>query len=182
MTGKHRSGQTAHPDPAGNIAGIQVDDLRTESVDLRDIVNAAIETCRPRFEASGHDLILGLPPDPVVLAADAVRLVQVFANVLDGAARYSGPNGTIVVSVEALLREITVRVMDGGLGNAAEFLPHVFDLFSQVDQTNSRRHDDMGIGLKLAKRIVELHQGSVEAFSAGPGLGSTFTVRLPRDA
>jgi len=157
-------------------------ELRKEPIDMRDIVGAAVETCRAQLDANGNDLILGLPPQPVALTADPLRLIQVVTNLLDNAVKYSEVNGTIIVHLEDLQNEVIVRVMDDGMGIAAEFLPHVFDLFAQAEEANSHGREGMGIGLNLVKRIVELHRGAVDAFSAGPGMGSTFTVRLPRNA
>ncbi len=154
-------------------------ELRKEPLDLRDVVNAAVETCRPQFDAANHALIRLLPPEPVALEADSFRLTQVLTNLLENSAKYSERNGVTVVSIESTASDVTLRIVDRGIGIAAEFLPHVFDLFAQADQARARH--GMGIGLSLVKRIVELHQGTVKAFSAGLGSGSTFTVRLPRN-
>jgi signal transduction histidine kinase len=95
------------------------------------------------------------------------------------AAKYSERDEAIVIRVEITHSEVTIRIVDHGMGITAEFLPRVFDLFVQADQARARSRHGMGIGLNLVKRIVELHRGTVDAFSAGPGFGSTFTVRLP---
>ena len=154
--------------------------LHKERIDLRDIVRAAVETCRPQLDAGHHTLILRLPSEPVDIEADSTRLTQVVTNLLDNAAKFSDRLGKIVVAMECSEAEVLIRVVDRGIGIAPEFLPRVFDLFVQADQTRSRSTAGMGIGLNLVKRIVELHGGTVEAFSAGIGSGSSFTVRLPR--
>lgn len=155
-------------------------ELRKERIDLRQVIDAAVETCRPQLDAGHHTLILQLPSTPLDVDADSARLVQVFTNLLDNSAKYSECNGTIIISAEATHRDITVRITDRGTGISAELLPRVFDLFVQADQARARARSGMGIGLNLVKRIVELHEGDVDAFSAGPGLGSVFTIRLAR--
>lgn len=154
-------------------------ELRTERVDVRDIVRAAIETCRPQLDAGHCTLIVRMPSESVDIDADPVRLTQVLTNLLDNSAKFSERLGKIVVSVERSLADVSIRVADRGIGIAADFLPHIFDLFVQADQARARSYNGMGIGLSLVKRLVELHGGKVEVFSDGPGLGSTFTVRLP---
>lgn len=156
-------------------------ELRTERIDVRKIITAAIETCRPRIDAGSNRLILRLPLAPVEVEADPVWITQALTNLLDNSAKYSEREGTIVVSLESTQSEITLRVADRGMGIAAEFLPRIFDLFVQADEARARSSHGMGLGLSLVKRIVELHRGKVDAFSAGPGLGSTFTIRLPKE-
>lgn len=155
-------------------------DLRKEAVDLRDVVNAAVETCRPSIDGADHVLVLSLPSQPVVLDIDPVRVTQVLTNLLENAAKFSDRNGRIVVSFGYSDTTVSIRVLDHGIGISPEFLPHVFDLFAQGDQARARSNVGMGIGLNLVKRIVELHKGTVEVFSAGRGSGTTFTVHLPR--
>jgi two-component system, sensor histidine kinase len=104
----------------------------------------------------------------------------VLTNLFDNAAKYSEPFGMISVSVEDVPNEVSVRVVDQGIGIPDDALPRIFDLFVQTDSARARWHGGMGIGLSVVKRIIELHRGTVHAFSAGPDLGSTFTVRLPR--
>jgi signal transduction histidine kinase len=155
--------------------------LLKERIDLRRIVKAAVEASRPQLDASHQKLILRLPSDPVDIDADPIRVTQVITNLLDNSAKYSERGGTVAVSVESTVSDVMIRVVDQGIGITAEFLPRVFELFVQADQVRALPGQGMGIGLSLVKRIVELHQGTVQAFSAGPGLGSTFTVRLPRN-
>lgn len=157
-------------------------ELRKEAVDVRDVINASAEACRPLFDAGMHTLIRLLPPMAVSVEADPLRLIQVVTNLLDNAAKYSKRGSSVVIRVEQSAREVAIRIVDHGIGIGAEFLPRVFDLFSQSDQARAHSRHGLGIGLNLVKRIVELHHGVVDAFSAGPELGSTFTVRLPRNA
>jgi signal transduction histidine kinase len=156
-------------------------DLRKEATDLRDVVSAAAETCQPQVDAAHQTLILCLPSQPVVLEIDADRITQVLTNLLDNAVKFSDRLGNIVVSLESSDTTVSIRVRDHGIGIAPELLPHVCDLFVQADEARARSNAGMGIGLNLVKRIVELHGGAVEVFSAGLGSGTTCTVRLPRN-
>lgn len=155
-------------------------ELHKEIVDLRDLVNSAAAVCRTQLEAGHFAVVLLLPPQPVMIRLDPLRMSQVLTNLLDNAAKYSEPYGMIVVSVEDTPAEVRLRVVDHGIGIPADDLPRVFDLFMQAECARARSRRGMGIGLNVVKRIVELHRGTVQAFSAGPDLGSTFTVRLPR--
>src|SRR5262249_37428841 len=137
------------------------------------------ETSRPLLEARGHALAVELLPEPVLVEADATRLAQVFANLLNNAAKYTNDGGRIGVTVERQGAQAVVRVRDTGIGIPTELLPHVFDLFTQGDRSLARSEGGLGIGLTLVKSLVELHGGRVEAFSEGPGQGSEFVVRLP---
>ncbi|MGI9013634.1 MAG: PAS domain S-box protein [Phycisphaerales bacterium] len=154
-------------------------ELRTERVDLAKVVQNAVETSRPLIEEMGHDLTVTLPPQPVYLDADPTRLAQVFLNLLNNSAKYTEPGGDIRLTAELQGRDVLVAVKDTGIGIAADKLPGVYDLFSQVEGVSSRQQGGLGIGLSLVKRLVEMHGGSVEAHSDGRGKGSTFTVRLP---
>ena len=153
--------------------------LQKSSVSLREVVNTAVETSRPLMEAGGHHLQLALGDEPVVLDADLTRLAQVFANLLNNAARYSAPGSTITVAASRSEARVEVAVRDTGYGIPAEMLSRVFDSFTQVDRSPDVPRSGLGIGLTLVKRLVELHGGSVEARSEGPGRGSEFIVRLP---
>lgn len=152
-------------------------ELRRERVLLADAVNTAVETARPLIEAAGHDLQVSLPPGPVFLDADLTRLAQVFSNLLTNSAKYTEPGGRICLSAERRGGEVVVRVTDNGIGIPAEALPHIFDMFSQVDRSVERNTGGLGIGLALVKGLVEKHGGTVTAESECKG--STFTVRLP---
>jgi signal transduction histidine kinase len=152
--------------------------LRLEPLDLRDCVRQAVETARPLLEAKRHELRLDLPPDPLPLAADATRVDQVIGNLLRNAAKYTDPGGHIEVAAAARDGEVVVSVRDDGRGIPAALLPQVFDLFVQGYETE-RAGSGLGIGLTMVRRLVELHGGSVEARSDGPGKGAEFVVRLP---
>ena len=152
-------------------------ELRKTRVLLADAVTAAVETAGPVIEAAGHDLQVSLPPDPVFLEADLTRLAQVFGNLLTNSAKYTEPGGRIRVSAETGAGQVTVTVQDNGIGIPAAALPHVFDMFSQVDRGVERGAGGLGIGLALVKGLVEMHHGTVTAESDGGG--STFRVRLP---
>jgi signal transduction histidine kinase len=154
-------------------------ELRRERVELASVIRNAVETSRPLIEAAAHELCLALPDRAIYVDADASRLSQVFANLLNNAAKYTEPGGTITLSAERHGIETVVTVRDDGAGIPPEMLPHIFNLFTQVDRTLSRSQGGLGIGLTLVQRLVAMHGGSVEARSEGPGKGSEFAVRLP---
>jgi signal transduction histidine kinase/CheY-like chemotaxis protein len=154
-------------------------ELRKERVELAAVVASAVETSRPLIEASGHELTVTLPPEPIPLDADLTRLAQTFSNLLNNAARYTEQGGHIWLTAERHGGEVMVKVRDTGLGIPADMLPKIFEMFTQVDRSLERSQGGLGIGLTLVKRLVEMHGGSVEARSDGPGKGSEFTVRLP---
>jgi PAS domain S-box-containing protein len=154
-------------------------ELRMERVPLAAVVEAATETSRPLIEAGRHKLAVQLPADPIWLQADPVRLAQVFANLLNNAAKYTEEGGQIWLTAELRGNEITVSVKDSGIGIAAEMLPHVFEIFSQAEPALVRAQGGLGIGLSLVKRMVELHNGNIEVRSDGLGRGSEFLVHLP---
>jgi len=154
-------------------------ELKRERVALAAIVQSAVETSRPLVEAAGHQLGVLLPEEPVVLDADPVRLAQVLTNLLNNAAKYTDPGGQIWLSAWREGANLVLSVRDTGVGIPPEQLPSVFDLFSQADRSYGRAQGGLGIGLTLVRALVELHDGSVEARSDGPGKGSEFVVRLP---
>ncbi len=153
--------------------------LRKEPVLLADVVARAVELARPLVDARGHALTVSLPPEPVRVEADAVRLTQVFANLLGNAAKYTPPRGSIWLTAECVGDEVAVRVRDTGVGLPPELLPHIFDLFVQGDASLDRTRGGLGIGLTLVRALVELHGGRVEARSAGLEKGSEFVAWLP---
>jgi PAS domain S-box-containing protein len=153
--------------------------LHLESIDLRGVVAVAVEATRAAIDRRGHELSVALPPQPVWLQADPARLEQVIVNLLDNAGKYTEPGGHIWLSLESEGGTAVLRVRDSGVGIAANVLPHVFDLFTQADRSLDRSAGGLGIGLSLVRALVELHHGSAEACSAGPGQGSAFVVRLP---
>jgi signal transduction histidine kinase/PAS domain-containing protein/ActR/RegA family two-component response regulator len=155
-------------------------ELRLERVDLGAVIRDAVEASRPAIEAGDHALVMALPLEPIIMRADHARLSQVFANLLNNAAKYSETGGRIEVSLETSSRDAIVQIRDSGIGIEPEMLPRVFDMFVQEDQTLERARGGLGIGLTLVRSIVELHGGRVEASSLGAGQGSCFSVRLPR--
>jgi PAS domain S-box-containing protein len=153
--------------------------LRKERVELAAVVRSAVEAARPCVGAQAHELTIMLPDPPVYLQADPIRLAQVYSNLLTNAAKYTEKGGHIWLTAERQSGEVVVSVRDTGIGIAAEHLPRLFEMFSQVDSALERSQGGLGIGLSLVRGLVELHGGSVEARSGGPGRGSEFIVRLP---
>jgi signal transduction histidine kinase/ActR/RegA family two-component response regulator len=154
-------------------------DVRHEPLDLVSVVRAAIETSRPLLDAAGHALAVEVPAEPLVVAGDAVRLTQVFTNLLTNAARYTADGGSIVVSIAREGAEATVTVRDNGIGIPAAQLDSVFDMFTQVSRAERGAQGGLGIGLTLVRSLVTMHGGRVEARSNGNGTGSEFIVQLP---
>ncbi len=154
-------------------------ELHTEPIDLAAVVACSVEASRPLLDARRHELTVQLPGQPLWVEGDATRLTQVLGNLLNNAAKYTPEGGHICLTVEAGEKEATVRVRDDGRGIAADFLPRVFDLFTQGDPSPARSEGGLGIGLTLVKSLVGMHGGRVEAHSDGPGHGSEFVVRLP---
>ncbi|WP_396616300.1 response regulator [Lysobacter soli] len=156
--------------------------LRRASTILQDVIAAAVDTARPLIEEGGHTLELQLPEAPVPLDADHARLAQVFANLLNNAAKYSDAKGRIELGAALEGEEVQVWIRDSGIGLTAEQMDTVFEMFHQVDTTVERSRGGLGIGLTLVQRLTEMHGGRVEVHSEGPNRGSTFRVRLPRSA
>ena len=157
-------------------------EMRREWVDLRGILQGAVEAARPAIDAQGHAVEMFLPATPLWTNADPTRLAQVLSNLLNNAIKYTARDGRIRISGAAGEREVSLTVEDTGVGIPAEMLPVIFDMFTQFPGHRDRSHGGLGIGLTLAKRLVELHGGTIEAHSEGPGRGSTFTVKLPSAA
>jgi signal transduction histidine kinase/CheY-like chemotaxis protein len=153
--------------------------LRREAVDLASIIDTAIETARPVINARRHHLHLQLPPLPVRLNVDPLRIAQVLANLLTNAAKYSDAGGDIWIAAHAEGDTLVLSVRDSGIGIEPDMLPRIFTMFSQAQVALDRSDGGLGIGLALVKGLVELHGGTVHADSPGPRGGSTFTVRLP---
>jgi signal transduction histidine kinase/ActR/RegA family two-component response regulator len=154
--------------------------LSTETLDLRDITADAVEQARPLIEARGHQLSLHLPPEPAITRGDHKRLVQIVVNLLNNAAKYTPDGGRISLVVVPMPTEHVLTVTDNGIGMTAELATRAFELFAQAERTPDRSQGGLGLGLALVRTLVDLHGGTVEASSQGPGMGSTFTVRLPR--
>ena len=154
--------------------------LSREPVELQEVIGTAVEQCRVLIESRGQRLSLALPPAPVLVTGDDVRLVQIVANLLSNASKYSDPDGEIALWLAAEDVAAVIGVRDQGIGIAPELLPHIFDLFTQADRTAARSQGGLGLGLALVKRLVELHGGRVEAHSEGLSRGAEFIVRIPR--
>ncbi len=154
-------------------------DLRQEPVNLPAIIEQGIETVSDLVDKHKHQLVLRLPAEPVWLRGDVARLTQVVANLMHNAAKYTEEQGVIELSLEREDDKAVITVSDNGVGIDRQLLPHVFDLFEQGDRSLDRSQGGLGIGLTLVKRLVELHQGTVEAHSAGVGQGASFKVVLP---
>jgi PAS domain S-box-containing protein len=153
--------------------------LRRQHIELRSIVNDAVETSRPLIEQAGHTLRVELPVEPVIVHADATRLAQVLMNLLNNAAKYTERGGRIDLLAAVEGETLVIRVRDTGVGIPAQMLGRVFEMFAQEDRSLERSRGGLGIGLSLARRLVAMHDGELEAHSDGPGHGSEFIVRLP---
>jgi PAS domain S-box-containing protein len=155
--------------------------IRREPTDLSVVLTRAVESVRPLMETRRQILSIETPERPITVEADLDRLSQVVTNLLDNAAKYTPEGGRISVVVERLDTEkkVLLRVRDTGIGMTPEVLETIFELFSQADHSLDRSAGGLGIGLTLARRLVEMHRGTLEAFSAGPGRGSEFVITLP---
>ena len=153
--------------------------LRREDVDLRSIFNTAVEMAKPLVESRKHHLEVAPLSEPLWVSGDSTRLIQVVSNLLTNAAKYTPEGGHIWFSAAREGKTVTIRVRDDGVGIPKEMAARVFDLFTQVDPARDSRTGGLGIGLALVRRLVELHEGTVEATSDGPSKGSEFIVRLP---
>jgi PAS domain S-box-containing protein len=157
-------------------------DLQKQRINLKMVVESAVESSRPLIDASEQRLVVRLPEQPVEIDADLTRLAQVLQNLLNNAAKYTPRGGRIELAADVEGREAVIRVRDDGIGIPRDMLDRVFEMFVQVDRRIERATGGLGIGLTLVKRLVELHGGRVAAFSPGPGRGSEFVVRLPLPA
>ena len=153
--------------------------LRRAPVDLAQVVSTAVETSRPLIEARGHQLTVALPEPPLHVDADAARLAQVLSNLLNNAAKYTRGAGRIDLLAELADGEVCLRVRDTGIGIAPEMLPRVFDLFVQAESSTDRTQGGLGVGLTLARQLIEMHGGTIEARSEGLGRGAEMVVHLP---
>jgi len=156
--------------------------LARDEIDLRRVIADAVEQVRPLIESRRHQLVLHLPPEaePTLVQGDYKRLVQVLANLLNNAAKYSPEDGKLSLRMDISGEQVLISVTDSGIGISAELLPTVFELFSQAERTPDRAQGGLGLGLALVKSLVELHGGMVTAHSEGRNRGSEFTLRLPR--
>lgn len=153
--------------------------LTLSPVDVVVLVDRAIEISRPLIEGRRHRLTVDLPPEPLTVVGDLLRLTQVLANLVNNAAKYTDEGGEIRIDATRVQREVVIRVTDNGAGIAADMVPRVFDLFAQADTTLDRSTGGLGLGLTLVRQLVALHGGSVHAQSKGRGKGSQFVVHLP---
>jgi signal transduction histidine kinase/CheY-like chemotaxis protein len=154
-------------------------DLRKETVELHRLIVQAVELVQPIIESQRDLLHLSLPPEPVWIQADRVRMIQVFSNLLNNAVKYMQPEGSIHLTMRRDGNFVEVLIRDSGIGIAAEELPHVFDPFSQAQRARDRSQGGLGIGLSLVRGIMQMHGGEVTAHSEGPDRGSEFCVRMP---
>ena len=153
--------------------------LERAKVELTSTLRLAVETCQPDMDKRLQRLTLALPPSPVNVDGDAVRLAQVFSNLLDNASKYTPKGGAITLAMTREDAALAISVRDNGVGISAEALPHIFDLFMQDTHARTLHNGGLGIGLAVVRELVEAHGGSVVASSAGSGLGSDFVVTLP---
>jgi diguanylate cyclase len=160
--------------------------LERRIVDLAGIIDVAVQTCLPAIEARHHSFQRLGTPGPLSVDGDALRLAQVFSNLLQNAAKYTPDGGEISLATAAAAGDaVTITVSDNGIGITAQAMPHVFELFVQDEHAMAHDQGGMGIGLAVVRELVEAHGGTVAAHSAGKGLGSEFVVTLPlaaRDA
>jgi len=153
--------------------------LDEAALDIREIVADAVEQVSPLFRARGQHLSVSLPEHAVPVSGDGKRLVQVLANILNNAAKYTQQDGAIVLRAAASGAMVTIDISDNGIGMAPDLVARAFELFAQAERSSDRSSGGLGLGLALVRSLVELHGGSVACESAGPGQGSRFTVRLP---
>jgi CheY-like chemotaxis protein/two-component sensor histidine kinase len=156
--------------------------LRSELVDVREVVADALESCRQLVAARKHRVTTDLPSDPLMVHGDRIRLSQALTNVVNNAAKFTAPGGEIYLDVRHLDGMVEIRVRDSGVGISEERLPRIFDLFWRSDASPDREHGGLGVGLTLARWLVDLHAGALSASSGGEGRGSEFRIRLPSTA
>jgi CheY-like chemotaxis protein len=153
--------------------------LRPSAVDITAVIAAAVETSRPAIDERGHHLSIDLPQSPLVIRADPARLSQVLSNLLTNAAKYTAPGGQIRISVESAHDGLVIRTRDTGVGIDPAIMPTLFELFGHVEHESGLGSGGLGIGLALARQLVDMHGGRLEARSDGPGRGSEFCIWLP---
>jgi signal transduction histidine kinase/ActR/RegA family two-component response regulator len=153
--------------------------LRKEQVDLSTIVNRAVATARPLMEQKHHELVVDVAQEPMPVYVDSTRAEQIVANLLTNAGKYTKEHGRVTLRAYRDDGAAIIKVVDTGIGMPPEMLSRVFDLFAQADRTLDRSEGGLGIGLTVARKLAEMHGGSISAASEGIGKGSTFTVRLP---
>jgi signal transduction histidine kinase/ActR/RegA family two-component response regulator len=154
-------------------------ELRMEPVEVAAVIRSAVEASRPLIDDAGHQLAISLPSEPLMLFGDPMRLSQVFSNLLNNASKYMQPGGQIWLTARRDGDDVVLSVRDTGIGIDTAMLPHIFEMFTQVDRSKRQAQGGLGIGLTLVKTLVEMHHGHVEARSGGLERGSEFLVRLP---
>jgi len=154
-------------------------ELRMEPVEVAAIIRSAVEASRPLIDESRHQLAISVPPEPLIILGDSVRLSQVVSNLLNNAAKYMDEGGQIWLGAKKLGDHVVLSVRDTGIGIPPEMLPEIFKMFTQVDRAKRQAQGGLGIGLALVRTLVEMHGGEVEAHSLGVGQGSEFSIRLP---
>jgi signal transduction histidine kinase len=156
--------------------------LRLERVQLKTVLDSAIDTSRPKIDAGGHAFTFDLPTEAVWVTADFTRLSQIVSNLLTNAAKYTPSGGTIQLRANAGPDYVEVAVSDTGVGISKDMQARVFELYTQLKGPDDRSSEGLGIGLALVRQLVDLHKGDIRVESDGPGAGSCFTIRLPRSA
>jgi PAS domain S-box-containing protein len=154
-------------------------DLRKEKVSLATVLTSAVETAKPLVDQNSQTLSIDIPDEPITLDGDATRLAQVFANLLNNAAKYTDKGGRITIAVRPIEGAVEVSIRDNGIGIPPDMLESVFGIFTQVERSLEKARGGLGIGLSIARRLIEMHGGTVVARSEGPGTGSEFLVTLP---
>jgi signal transduction histidine kinase/ActR/RegA family two-component response regulator len=154
-------------------------ELRVEPIEVAAIIRNAVEASRPLIDQGRHLLAISIPPEPLIIDGDAVRLSQIVSNLLNNAAKYMAENGQIWLMVKRQADDAIISIRDTGIGISPEMLPQIFKMFTQVDRSNRQAQGGLGIGLTLVRTLVEMHGGKVTANSAGVGQGSEFNIRLP---
>ncbi|MDQ9168791.1 response regulator [Oxalobacteraceae bacterium R-40] len=153
--------------------------LKMNDVELKSFVGPALETAAPIIESRAHRFVVRLPEEDKWLRGDSVRLAQIVSNLLNNAAKYTPQGGQIILDVSEVANELLISVQDNGIGIAVDSIESIFDLFAQGDVAPDRAQDGLGVGLALVRKLVEMHNGRVTAYSAGAGMGSTFNIYLP---
>ena len=154
-------------------------ELRRKTIILQDALRAAIEASSPLIKKFGHELVLDIDEKELWVFADLTRLTQIVSNLLNNAAKYTPNSGTIVLTVREADQQVIISIADNGIGICSTMLPRIFDLFTQVKSDSDQDQGGLGIGLALVQRLVDMHDGQIEAKSPGLGAGSTFTIILP---
>jgi signal transduction histidine kinase len=155
-------------------------ELKKEMIEVKEVVQMALESSRPALDSAGTVFQVSLPEETLHVWADPMRLAQALANLLNNAAKYTEAGGQVQLTVTQESGSVVFRVRDDGAGIPADMLPHVFDMFCQIDRALNRAQGGLGIGLSVVRGLVRLHGGEVEASSNGLGQGSEFVMRLPQ--